>query len=380
MRALNCRWLQVSLLLGLPTACSFPDYQAAATAEPSAADACDEDPCSNDGRCLPVDDSFVCLCKPGFRGDRCELEFLNCEPDPCRNGALCVEEASGPRCVCLPGWEGSTCERDVDDCVSAMCGDGKCVDRLNGYDCVCPPGVGGSACDLGVAPDCRTILENAPGTVSGVYQVDPDGQAGANPPFEVECDMTTDGGGWTKVGEEAAGEEGTLRFLGISVGDPGRVARHLESGLFGERFEGGYGEVRLLWEGDSGVGESLSFSNAGASIFVNTSDTEIPIEQVTTTDSTLQEWVDAAGGANFCRAARSPDVRPGNTSWAVKPADDHSDVCGCNSGAWAGRGAYYGGSRDQTYCGSHGGGWAGTVDDGDVKSDVLTFSLQIWVR
>jgi hypothetical protein len=261
-----------------------------------------------------------------------------------------------------------------------MCGDGRCVDRLNGYECVCPPGVLGSGCDLGVAPNCQAILQSAPEASSGVYYVDPDGQAGANPPFEVECDMAADGAGWTKVAEEAAGSEGALRFLGISLGDPGRVARHLEAGIFGERFEGGYGEVRLVWKGESNAGERLIFSKADASIFVNTADTEIPIGQVTTTDSTLQGWVDAAGGAQFCRAARSPDVRPGNTSWAVKPADDHSDVCGCNSGGWSGRGAYYGGSHDQTYCGSHGGGWAGTVDDGDVKSDVLEFSLQIWVR
>ncbi|HVY31897.1 MAG TPA: fibrinogen-like YCDxxxxGGGW domain-containing protein [Polyangiaceae bacterium] len=380
MPALNSRLLQVTALLWLPFACSFPDYRVVATAEPSVADACDEAPCQNDGRCVPVDDAFVCLCKSGFLGDRCEQRFSNCSPDPCRNGAVCVEETSGPRCQCLPGWDGSTCEHDVDDCVSAMCGDGTCVDRLDGYICVCPPGVAGSSCDLGVSPNCRTILENAPEAISGVYSVDPDGQRGENPPFEVECDMVTDGGGWTKVGEEAAGEEGSLRFLGISVGDPGRVARHLESGLFGERFEGAYGEVRLVWKGEDAVGGSLTFSNDGASIFVNTVDTEIPIGHVTTTDSTLQAWLDAADGAHFCRAAKSPDVRPGNTSWAVKPADDHHDVCGCNSSAWAGRGAFYEGSRDQTFCGSHGGGWAGAVDDGQVKSDVLTLSLQIWVR
>jgi len=37
-----------------------------------------------------------------------------------------------------------------------------------------------------------------PATVSGVYTVDPDGGAAADA-YDVYCDMTTDGGGWTRV-------------------------------------------------------------------------------------------------------------------------------------------------------------------------------------
>ena len=46
---------------------------------------------------------------------------------------------------------------------------------------------------------CKQLLERSPGTPSGVYRIDPDG-SGTGTPFDVWCDMTLDGGGWTLIG------------------------------------------------------------------------------------------------------------------------------------------------------------------------------------
>ena len=86
-------------------------------------------------------------------------------------------------------------------------------------------------------------------------------------------------------------------------------------------------------------------------------------------------------GAIFCRAAVDNTVRPGDTSWAVKGQNDPEFVCGCNSGGWTGKGAFYGGHSNPTYCGAWGGGWAGVKSSGQQKGDITQPSdTMLWVR
>jgi len=48
------------------------------------------------------------------------------------------------------------------------------------------------------ATSCLTIFQQNPATPDGIYTIDSDG-GGGNPPYDVFCDMSNDGGGWTLV-------------------------------------------------------------------------------------------------------------------------------------------------------------------------------------
>jgi len=55
----------------------------------------------------------------------------------------------------------------------------------------------GGGCGLGT--DCLDILDNGLSTGDGLYSIDLDGFGNGTDPFDVWCDMTIDGGGWTRI-------------------------------------------------------------------------------------------------------------------------------------------------------------------------------------
>ncbi|XP_077312090.1 basement membrane-specific heparan sulfate proteoglycan core protein isoform X8 [Lithobates pipiens] len=69
---------------------------------------CDRMPCLHGGRCMPTGEyEYQCLCRDGFKGDRCESHEDRCQiQNPCINGGTCKDN----RCHCPEGFSGTYCE------------------------------------------------------------------------------------------------------------------------------------------------------------------------------------------------------------------------------------------------------------------------------
>ena len=90
----------------------------------------------------------------------------------------------------------------------------------NGEDCDDDDG------SIRLCEDCAMILDNGLSIGDGIYEIDPEQ---LNDPFEVYCDMTTEGGGWTLAGRQVPSEQFTLTDQDINLSgglDPDNTFRY----------------------------------------------------------------------------------------------------------------------------------------------------------
>ncbi len=120
-----------------------------------------------------------------------------------------------PAVSCPSGTWGETCQNTClgGSGADACNGKGTCADGPDGDGtCTCNAGYEGAACETvligqsaGAAGASCLALKDAGVDDDGTYWIDPDGIGSGDAPFQILCDMTTDGGGWSIVGRGIGG-------------------------------------------------------------------------------------------------------------------------------------------------------------------------------
>lgn len=332
-----------------------------------------------------------CSSSCGAFGDDC------CVGSTCTGGLTC--NTSVGKCNCASGVScgGACCDS------GELCSNNKCVQpALACAQFKAPSNTvlnAGCAANNTCPASCRSVTSG-----SGYYLVKP---SSAGPAFQVLCDMNLDGGGWTLVGYEPAGNPNPSNATGImaqlskeSTGvDPIALSKLTSGGFIGPRFSYplNYSEARLAWCPDDKTLKYQRFTTT-ADLFANTLANQpnatsagaplsgpnqmVKLTNFSSNDAALLALLKNTDDAAFCRAYAGSLI-PGDTSWGVKQRAESSNECGCNGQSWAGTGSYYGGKGgggNNDACTAQGGGWAGTAGNGVQKGGINTNALYFWVR
>ncbi|XP_078364734.1 uncharacterized protein LOC144649152 [Oculina patagonica] len=166
----------------------------------------DIDKCSNgshkcdvNANCTNTVGGHNCTCKEGYTGDgrSCsDIDECITGNHDCDVNANCTNTVGGHNCTCKEGFygNGSSCS-DIDECSngSHTCDENaNCTNTFGGHNCTCKERFYGNGSSCSALKNCADIYKSGE-RKDGVYTIKPDNL----PAFDVFCDQTTAGGGWT---------------------------------------------------------------------------------------------------------------------------------------------------------------------------------------
>uniref|UniRef100_A0A8C8RBZ5 Growth arrest specific 6 n=1 Tax=Pelusios castaneus TaxID=367368 RepID=A0A8C8RBZ5_9SAUR len=108
---------------------------------------CSPYPCHKEGTetCEDLKGDFLCHCKRGWRGRKCEQDINECNVQNGGCNQVCLNSLGSYRCTCYSGYtlrkDNKICE-DINECtVSAgICGEAHCKNLISSYECRCDAG------------------------------------------------------------------------------------------------------------------------------------------------------------------------------------------------------------------------------------------------
>lgn len=114
--------------------------------------------CANGGTCDILNDKWLCNCTEGFEGADCSV-FNGCLSSPCSNNGSCVHvNETFYRCNCSHGFMGVNCD-ERDSCASSPCRYGNCSNEDQSFKCSCNASYSGIYCNL-TNPCSDHVCEN----------------------------------------------------------------------------------------------------------------------------------------------------------------------------------------------------------------------------
>ncbi|CAC5398949.1 unnamed protein product [Mytilus coruscus] len=72
--------------------------------------------------------------------------ITSCSGNPCQQGK-CIPMNNQYFCLCSPGYEGHNCDKDIDDCANTPCQYGTCKDMVDDFHCECVVFFKGTMCN-----------------------------------------------------------------------------------------------------------------------------------------------------------------------------------------------------------------------------------------